>query len=118
MSGVPVAELRRLAETLNTLRGHAVLNAVLRSDLRQLRLKDLREQIAVVFQDPVLFPDTVAANIAVARPDAPPSEIQAAARAAHAETAPRHGPAVQAVAAPGAASAGGASRSARRSTPT
>ena len=48
MSGVPVAELRRLAETLNTLRGHAVLNAVLRSDLRQLRLELADGLLAVV----------------------------------------------------------------------
>lgn len=48
MSGVPVAELRRLAESLNTLRGHAVLNAVLRSDLRQLRLELADGRMAVV----------------------------------------------------------------------
>lgn len=48
MSGVPVAELRRLAESLNTLRGHAVLNAVLRSDLRQLRLELADGRLAVV----------------------------------------------------------------------
>jgi hypothetical protein len=48
VSGVPVAELRRLAESLNTLRGHAVLNAVLRSDLRQLRLELADGLLAVV----------------------------------------------------------------------
>jgi hypothetical protein len=48
MNGVPIAELRRLAETLNTLRGHAVLNAVLRSDLRQLRLELADGLLAVV----------------------------------------------------------------------
>ncbi len=48
MSTVPIAELRRLAETLGTLRGHAVLNAVLRSDLRQLRLELADGLLAVV----------------------------------------------------------------------
>jgi ATP-binding cassette subfamily B protein/subfamily B ATP-binding cassette protein MsbA len=53
-------------------------------DLRELKLKDLREQIAVVLQEPILLPTTVAENIAFGKPDATPAEIEAAARAANA----------------------------------
>jgi ATP-binding cassette, subfamily B, bacterial len=53
-------------------------------DLRELKLKDLREQIAVVLQEPILLPTTIAENIAFGNPDATPAEIEAAARAANA----------------------------------
>jgi len=53
-------------------------------DLRELRLKDLREQIAVVMQEPILLPTTIAENIAYGKPGAPHAEIQSAARAANA----------------------------------
>jgi len=52
------------------------------TDLRAWRLADLRRQFAVVAQDTVLFSDTVAANIAFARPGADRGEVEAAARAA------------------------------------
>lgn len=51
-------------------------------DLRNLRLTDLRAQIALVFQETVLFAGTIAENIAVGRPGASPVQIEAAARAA------------------------------------
>jgi subfamily B ATP-binding cassette protein MsbA len=54
-------------------------------DLRQIRLASLRSQIGIVTQETVLFDDTVAANIAFGRPDATRAEIEAAARAAHAD---------------------------------
>jgi len=54
------------------------------ADLRGLRLKDLREQIAVVLQEPILLPATIAENIAFGKPGATPAEIEAAARAANA----------------------------------
>jgi ATP-binding cassette subfamily B protein/subfamily B ATP-binding cassette protein MsbA len=54
------------------------------ADLRELRLKDLREQIAVVMQEPILLPTTIAENIAYGKAGAPLSEIEAAARAANA----------------------------------
>ncbi|HTD68585.1 MAG TPA: ATP-binding cassette domain-containing protein, partial [Candidatus Limnocylindria bacterium] len=54
------------------------------SDLRELRLKDLREQIAVVMQEPILLPTTIAENIAYGKPDATSAEIETAARAANA----------------------------------
>lgn len=55
-------------------------------DLRHVRLADLRGAIALVAQDVVLFDDTVAANIAAARPGAGRSEIVAAAEAADADS--------------------------------
>ena len=55
------------------------------ADLRELRLKDLRAQIAIVLQEPIILPTTVAENISYGRPGASAKEIQAAARAANAE---------------------------------
>lgn len=51
-------------------------------DVREYDLKSLREQIAVVSQDVVLFNDTIRANIAFGR-NVPPAELEQAARAAH-----------------------------------
>nr|WP_245671092.1 ABC transporter transmembrane domain-containing protein [Nocardia amamiensis] len=52
-------------------------------DIADLRAADLRAAIGVVFDDPFLFSDTIAANIALGRPEATDEEIrQAAAQAA------------------------------------
>lgn len=53
-------------------------------DLRALKQSAIRRQIGVVLQDPLLFNDTIRANIAYSRPDARLEEIQAAARTANA----------------------------------
>ena len=53
-------------------------------DLRDIRLKSLRTQVAMVLQDPFIFPMTAAENIAYGRPDATREEVEAAARAANA----------------------------------
>ncbi len=53
-------------------------------DLRALRLADLRRNIAIVSQDPVLFNDTIHHNLLIARPEATTAEIEAAATAAYA----------------------------------
>jgi ATP-binding cassette subfamily B protein/subfamily B ATP-binding cassette protein MsbA len=53
-------------------------------DLRDLPLRHLRAHVALVMQEPFLFPFTVAENIAFGRPDAPRAEIESAARAANA----------------------------------
>lgn len=53
-------------------------------DVRDLKQAAIRREIAVVLQDPVLFNDTIANNIAYGRPDASHHEIEEAARAAHA----------------------------------
>ncbi|MHA7815726.1 MAG: ABC transporter transmembrane domain-containing protein [Pseudohaliea sp.] len=54
------------------------------TDLRDLSLADLREQLALVPQQPVLFSADVRYNIAYGRPGATDAEIEAAARRAHA----------------------------------
>jgi subfamily B ATP-binding cassette protein MsbA len=54
------------------------------TDIRQVTLKDLRRQIALVTQETILFHDTIRSNIAVGRADATDAEIEAAARHAHA----------------------------------
>ena len=53
-------------------------------DVRDVTLRSLRDQIALVTQETVLFDDTIAANIAFGRQTASPGEIENAARAAHA----------------------------------
>src|SRR5919202_209179 len=53
-------------------------------DLRAYKLADLRNQFAIVLQEPVLFSTSIAENIAYGRPDAGDDEIVAAARAANA----------------------------------
>jgi ATP-binding cassette subfamily B protein len=53
-------------------------------DLRDYRLGDLRDQFALVLQEPVLFSTSIAENIAYARPAAGAEEIIEAAKAANA----------------------------------
>lgn len=53
-------------------------------DLRDYKLSDLRNQFAIVLQEPVLFSTSIAENIAYARPDASDHDIIAAAIAANA----------------------------------
>jgi ATP-binding cassette subfamily B protein len=54
-------------------------------DLRDIKLEALRSQLALVLQDPFIFPYSIAENIAYGRPDATREEIEAAARAANAD---------------------------------
>ena len=51
-------------------------------DVRRVTLQSLRDAIAYVGQDSLLFDDTVGANIRMGRPDATDAEVQAAAEAA------------------------------------
>ena len=51
-------------------------------DLREYRLKSLRDQIAMVLQPPLIFPLSVRDNIAYGRPGAAGQEIERAARLA------------------------------------
>ena len=53
-------------------------------DLRDYKLADLRNQFAIVLQDPLLFSTSIAENIAYARPNASDHDIKAAAMAANA----------------------------------
>jgi ATP-binding cassette subfamily B protein len=52
-------------------------------DVRDVRLKSLREQVGLVLQEPFLFPCSITENIAYGRPGASPDDIEAAARAAN-----------------------------------
>lgn len=53
-------------------------------DVRRYRVRGLREKIAIVLQEPTLFQGTIADNLRYGRLDATRSEIEQAARAAHA----------------------------------
>jgi ATP-binding cassette subfamily B protein/subfamily B ATP-binding cassette protein MsbA len=55
------------------------------TDLRQLRLRDLRAQIALVPQEPLLLLASIAENIAYGKPGATLEAIEAAARSANAD---------------------------------
>jgi ABC-type multidrug transport system fused ATPase/permease subunit len=54
-------------------------------DARRYRIRSLREKIAIVLQDPVLFSGSIADNLRYGRLDATDQEIEDAARAAHAD---------------------------------
>ncbi|MCB8875103.1 ABC transporter ATP-binding protein [Acidisoma silvae] len=56
------------------------------ADIRSVQMGSLRDAIAYVGQDSLLFDDTVAANIGMGRPNATEAEILAAAEAAAAAT--------------------------------
>jgi ATP-binding cassette subfamily B protein len=61
--------------------GHVLLDGV---NIRDYKLADLRNQFAVVMQEPVLFSTSIAENIAYGRPGASFQEIVAAAKVANA----------------------------------
>ena len=61
--------------------GQVLLDGV---DVRDYRVPDLRNQFAVVLQEPVLFSSSIAENIAYARPGASQEEIIKAAQLANA----------------------------------
>ncbi|MCL7967778.1 MAG: ABC transporter transmembrane domain-containing protein [marine benthic group bacterium] len=61
--------------------GHITLRG---TDLRRIPLIELRTAVGILPQDPLLFADTVAANIAYGKPEATTEEIERAARLAHA----------------------------------
>ncbi|WP_083884269.1 ABC transporter ATP-binding protein [Nocardia higoensis] len=54
-------------------------------DLADLRADELRAAVGVVFDDPFLFSDTIAANISLGKPDATDGEIRRAAQMAAAD---------------------------------
>jgi ATP-binding cassette, subfamily B, bacterial len=62
------------------LRGNVLLDG---HDIRDWKLSFLRGQIAMVLQESVLFPISLAENIAYGKPNATQAEIETAARAAH-----------------------------------
>ncbi len=64
-----------------TVGGHVRIDG---HDVRDLRLADLRRNIALVSQEPVLFNDTILANLLLGRADATRPEVEQAARDAFA----------------------------------
>ncbi len=75
--------LALVTRTFDPQRGRVTLDG---HDLRDLTLRSLRENAAVMAQDTFLFHDTVLNNVRYARPDATDAEVEAALRAAHAHT--------------------------------
>ena len=53
-------------------------------NIKDYSLNSLRQQISIVTQEPILFNDTIAANIALGKPDATEAEIIQAAKIANA----------------------------------
>ncbi len=53
-------------------------------NIKEYSLNSLRQQISIVTQEPILFNDTISANIALGKPDASEAEIMAAAKIANA----------------------------------
>ena len=72
-----------LARLYDPTAGRILLDGV---DLRELDTRWLREQIGAVAQEPVLFAASIEDNIRYGRPGATVAEIEAAAKAANADT--------------------------------
>lgn len=79
-SGAGKSSIGRLVlRLLDARSGRVIWDGV---DVRHLDVATLRGRIGTVPQDPTLLNDTIAANIALGRPDATRAEIEAAARRA------------------------------------
>jgi ATP-binding cassette, subfamily B, bacterial len=63
-------------------RGRVLIDGV---DVRRAAVREVRDRVAIVRQEPLLLPLTIAENIAYARPDASRARIERAARAAVAD---------------------------------
>ncbi|MBL9169421.1 MAG: ABC transporter ATP-binding protein [Verrucomicrobiales bacterium] len=73
--------LNLLPRFIDPATGSVLLEGV---DLRQLRVRELRAQIALVLQEPIILPTTVAENISFGKADASMAEIEKAAKSANA----------------------------------
>src|SRR5262249_43364855 len=82
LSGAGKTTLVNLLPRFYDVTGGAIL--IDGTDLRDVTLRSLRQQIGIVTQETVLFDDTIANNIAYGLPDASREAIEQAARAAHA----------------------------------
>ena len=65
----------------NATTGRVLIDGI---DVRSYKVRSLRDRIAIVLQEPVLFSGTIGDNVRYGRLDATPQEIEDAARAAHA----------------------------------
>lgn len=72
---------RLLPRFYDTNRGRILIDG---HDIRDVRLRDLRRDIGIVFEDTFLFSDSIRNNIAYGRLDADDAAIERAARLAHA----------------------------------
>ena len=82
-SGVGKSTLMNLLPRFyDPIGGEVILDGV---DLRDLKLRDLRRQIAVVLQEPILLPVSIYDNIAYGRPGATREEVEKAAKLANAD---------------------------------
>ncbi|RJP85937.1 MAG: ATP-binding cassette domain-containing protein [Desulfobacteraceae bacterium] len=52
-------------------------------DIREIAIRDLRREVAIVTQEPILFNDTIRNNIAYGKPDASEQDVFNAAKAAY-----------------------------------
>lgn len=73
--------LQLLPRFYDPMAGRVTLEGV---DIRDVRLRDLRQRFGLVSQEILLFNDTVAKNIAYGASDASQAQIEAAAQQAHA----------------------------------
>jgi ATP-binding cassette subfamily B protein/subfamily B ATP-binding cassette protein MsbA len=67
----------------DVVRGRVLLDGV---DVREYRLRALRQQVGMVLQPPLVFPTTLRENITYGRPEATGEEAERAARLAQLET--------------------------------
>ncbi len=75
--------IKMLARLIDPTRGRVLLDG---RDIRELPLRALRRTVGVVPQDPTLFSDTLARNIAFSNPRTDMAVIEASARTAGLET--------------------------------
>ncbi|MCC5877277.1 MAG: ABC transporter ATP-binding protein [Candidatus Sumerlaeia bacterium] len=80
---------RLLPRLYDPQEGRIIIDGV---DIRDVSLRSLRSQMAVVSQETILFNDTVAANIRYANPRASTQDVERAARAAYAHEFIEHLP--------------------------
>lgn len=73
--------LRLIPRLIEPLEGRVTIDGI---DVRELSLRNLRAQIALVTQRPVIFARTVRENIAYGLPSATPEQVREAARRAYA----------------------------------
>ena len=74
--------VKLLARFYDVTQGSITLDG---TDIRDVTLKSLRQQVAVVSQDPILFSGTIAENLSYGKPGASLERIREAARAAFAD---------------------------------